>query len=274
MCRTLYGGTETDATRHRSSTQIISTPLTRVAMTQDVDGFKATAQEILCADMSDGAKLAAIAELMGAASAEDIAKALNKSPRTVERHYAELRKVRKSAGTQICGTTQKCVPEVRKSADSDPQICVVASHAPASITTRATNELPSEVTLYEDIITPLIAPQPLKTKPAKRGSRLPDDWQLPDDWRDWTAVNCPASTPDRIDREALIFANYWQALPGAKACKTDWKKTWQNWCLKSFGTAPTRPTSTGVFLSAAERQRQREREGRALLDSICAGAVQ
>ncbi len=241
-------------------------------MTQDVDGFKATAQEIMRSELSDGAKLAALAELMGANGIECIATALNKSSRTVERHYAELRKVRKSADTQICGNTQNCVTELRKSADSDTQICVESSRAPASITTRATNELPSEVTLNEVIITPLIAPQPLKTKPAKRGSRLPDDWQLPDDWRDWTAVNCPAATPQQIATLALEFANYWQALPGAKACKLDWKKTWQNRCLAKFSTAPTRPASQGVFKSAAERQIDRARESRSILDTMFAGS--
>lgn len=157
------------------------------------------------------------------------------------------------------------VPPVR-------QLTPENSHVPASITTRATNELPSEVTLNEDINTPLIAPQPLKTKPAKRGSRLPDDWQLPDDWRDWTAVNCPATTPERVDREALIFANFWQAKPGSQACKLDWRKTWQNWCLKAFATAPTRPGSQGVFKSAAERQIDRVRESRSILDTMFAGS--
>lgn len=121
---------------------------------QDVDGFKA----ILASDMSDGAKLAAIAELLGAASATEIAAALNKSIRTVERHYAELRKVRKFAGTRNCVDTQICVPEARKSAESATQICVESSRAPASIDSRATKELPSEVLCEEDIITPIVPP--------------------------------------------------------------------------------------------------------------------
>ena len=206
------------------------------------------------------------------------AAALGKSPRTVERHYAELRKVRKSAGTQICGNTQKCVPEVRKSADSSPQICVVASPAPASITTRATNELPLEVTLSKNIITPL-APQaektPLKTKPAKRGSRLPDDWELPTGWRDWVSVNCPTSTPERIDREAMMFANFWQAKPGAQACKLDWEKTWRNWCLKTFSTAPLRPSQGIAFTpTASERRAERTRKLLADIDAeLAAGAT-
>lgn len=164
--------------------------------------------------------------------------------------------------------SEKVVPLVPPVRQTTPE----NSHVHASITTRATKELPSEVTPNEDIITPL-APQPLKTKPAKRGSRLPDDWQLPDDWRAWTEVNCPATTPDRIAREALIFSNFWQAKPGAQACKLDWKKTWQNWCLKAFATAPTRPASQGVFKSAAERQIDRARETRSILDTMFAGSA-
>lgn len=56
--------------------------------------------EILKSDLSDGAKLAAIAILTtGAKTARDIATATKNKLRTVERHYAELR----SSGTQICG---------------------------------------------------------------------------------------------------------------------------------------------------------------------------
>ena len=69
---------------------------------------------------------------------------------------------------------------------------------------------------------------------------MPNDWQLPEDWRQWTLVNCPCSTPEAVQREALIFANYWQALAGQKATKVDWRKTWQNWTLKAFATAPIR----------------------------------
>lgn len=147
------------------------------------------------------------------------------------------------------------------------------SHAHASIASRATKELPLEVTLYEDNITPLIAPQPLKTKTAKRGSRLPDDWDLPEGWRAWTAVNCPTATPDAISRQALMFANYWQAQPGAKACKLDWEKTWRNWCLKSFSTAPLRPGQPIAFASASERRAERTKKLLADIDAqLAAGA--
>lgn len=128
------------------------------------------------------------------------------------------------------------VPPVR-------QIPIDASPAPASITTRATNELPTEVNSYEDNITPLLPPS-LKTPSAKtkRGARLSDDWELPEDWRQWALVNCPAASLEMVNREALKFANHWQSQPGAKACKLDWRKTFQNWCLTAFSRAPLRPS--------------------------------
>lgn len=186
--------------------------------------------------------------------------------------------IRPTSENPICPTdgnlSEKPVSLVSPVGQSTPGI----SHAHASIASRATKELPSEVTLSKNIITPLIAPQAenaLKTKPAKRGSRLPDDWQLPDGWREWTAVNCPTSTPERIDREALIFANYWQALAGAKACKADWEKTWRNWCFKTFSTAPLRPSQGIAFTpTAAERRAERTRKLLADIDAeLAAGAT-
>lgn len=62
---------------------------------------------------------------------------------------------------------------------------------------------------------------------SKRGHRLPNDWELPGEWRDWAAENTPNIDPDW---EASKFRDYWQAKAGSQAAKVDWKKTWQNWC--------------------------------------------
>lgn len=71
-----------------------------------------------------------------------------------------------------------------------------------------------------------------KSKTGTRGSRLPDDWTLPDEWRDWVLVNVPSFPEEKIDDVAEQFANYWQALSGAKATKRDWFKTWKNRVLE------------------------------------------
>jgi uncharacterized protein YdaU (DUF1376 family) len=76
---------------------------------------------------------------------------------------------------------------------------------------------------------------------ASRGSRLPNDWALPDDWFEWTRVTFPGSTAEQVRIEGLKFANYWTAIPGAKGCKANWKRTWQNRCYDVFATAPMRP---------------------------------
>ena len=82
-----------------------------------------------------------------------------------------------------------------------------------------------------------VEPKPKKAK----ATRLAEDWALPDDWRNWTRVNCVIATDDGIKREALKFANYWQSK-ATNATKRDWYKTWQNWCLNNFATGPTRPS--------------------------------
>ena len=63
-----------------------------------------------------------------------------------------------------------------------------------------------------------------------KGTRLPEGWSLPDDWRAEAERKHPAVT---IDREAERFRNYWLAKPGKDGVKRDWHATWRNWCLKA-----------------------------------------
>lgn len=122
-----------------------------------------------------------------------------------------------------------------------------------SNTTRATNELPSEVSSYIEVSYPL-APMPI-VKPKRlrsQGSRLPDDFELPEDWRQWAKVNCFASDA-QIDTEAANFADYWIAKP-SQATSLDWKRTWQKWARKSFSPAGNRrPQSTGTYGPSPEK---------------------
>jgi hypothetical protein len=60
-----------------------------------------------------------------------------------------------------------------------------------------------------------------------RATRLPADWQLPEDWRVWCVENRPGLDPDTT---AEAFRDYWHAKPGKDACKLDWLATWRNWC--------------------------------------------
>lgn len=59
-----------------------------------------------------------------------------------------------------------------------------------------------------------------------RASRLPTDWVLPDDWRQWARAE--RSDLD-LDRAAASFADYWHGKAGKDGRKADWLATWRNW---------------------------------------------
>lgn len=78
---------------------------------------------------------------------------------------------------------------------------------------------------------PVPVPVPVKEEKKERetrsrGSRLPTDWLLPDDWAQWAC----RERPD-IDcrRTAAGFADYWHGKAGSSAVKVDWEATWRNW---------------------------------------------
>jgi hypothetical protein len=110
------------------------------------------------------------------------------------------------------------------------------------------------------------------TSKRRQGTHLADDWELPDDWRDWTRTNCPASTAERLTIEAMKFANYWQALPGAKGRKVDWFKTWKNWSLTAFGTTAVRPNSQ-AYVSPWEQEKAAKHERARALAAHFGGGV-
>lgn len=76
-----------------------------------------------------------------------------------------------------------------------------------------------------------------------RASRLPTDWVLPVEWRDWAEQ----ARPD-IDVRAVAsqFRDHWIAKPGKDGRKLDWQATWRNWVRNQHasrgpprGPAPT-----------------------------------
>lgn len=70
----------------------------------------------------------------------------------------------------------------------------------------------------------------------RRASRLPPDWQLPDDWRMWAKQIRPEID---VDRAAASFADYWHSKAGKGGCKLDWQATWRNW-VRNERTPPSR----------------------------------
>jgi len=186
-----------------------STDATPNVTENNIGDLNGELKAVLSSDLSDGAKVAAIAELLGCRGADEIAKAVNKKVRTVERHYAELRKsrpLRKSAGTQMCGTqncgnTQICVENPANLRTETPQICVVETPAPTDITTRPTKELPSEVVIKNK--NPLHPPKP-KAKPEFGRTQALEAFHAYNE----TALRCGLPQASRMtpDRERKIVA--------------------------------------------------------------------
>ena len=78
---------------------------------------------------------------------------------------------------------------------------------------------------------------PPATKPPSTrknlGARLPSNWSLPDDWKDWALATRQDWTPHGVVRESITFRDYWLAKAGKDACKVDWLATWRTWIRRA-----------------------------------------
>ena len=61
---------------------------------------------------------------------------------------------------------------------------------------------------------------------TQRGSRLPTDWSLPEDWKAWAENERPDLL---INKVADSFKDFWISKPGAGGNKLNWEATWRNW---------------------------------------------
>ena len=61
---------------------------------------------------------------------------------------------------------------------------------------------------------------------SPRGTALPADWTLPDDWKAWAVKERPDVDPITA---ADSFRDFWIAKPGKEGRKADWQATWRNW---------------------------------------------
>jgi len=93
-----------------------------------------------------------------------------------------------------------------------------------------------EVRHVEAILSALQEHDCLPEKTARsssvRGTRLPEDWTIPDEWIEWT-VGDRHWHPADVREEAEVFANFWHSKAGQQAVKLDWRKTWMNWVRNS-----------------------------------------
>jgi len=89
----------------------------------------------------------------------------------------------------------------------------------------------------KDLFAGAANPHPPKAPPkgngAAHGTRLPTEWNIPDQWKAWALTYRPDWDETRVVRESLVFRDYWHAKAGANARKVDWLATWRNWIRKA-----------------------------------------
>lgn len=78
-----------------------------------------------------------------------------------------------------------------------------------------------------------------------KATRLSEDWELPEEWRNWALKERPDLNPDKIAEE---FRDYWVAKPGQNGTKLNWEATWRNWIRRQAKPKglPDKPTSHKV----------------------------
>lgn len=69
-------------------------------------------------------------------------------------------------------------------------------------------------------------------KPRKRARRLPADFTITDDMRQWAREN----DLDHLDLDGITknFIDHWNAESGAKASKLDWVAAWRTWVRREL----------------------------------------
>lgn len=90
----------------------------------------------------------------------------------------------------------------------------------------------------------------------KKGTRLPADWRLPEDWENWALQERPGWTPAHCREVAESFSDHWHAKAGADAVKLDWQATWRNWVRNEKRPCRNAPIASDVTDMAAEVRRQ------------------
>lgn len=109
-------------------------------------------------------------------------------------------------------------------------------------------------------------------KPAahQRGTRLPDDWFLPQHWGQWAMQKFAHFTAEIVRDEADKFANHWRAKTGRDASKRDWYATWQNWCMSDICQRAHPPPSRGSETDYQRSMRERVEQAAGVMAHIVA----
>ena len=113
-------------------------------------------------------------------------------------------------------------------ADKNKQIAIERETKRKEIRTNRAQDVNEAPPNHKPLTTnqePLTIKQEPKEK-KQRGSRLPTDFLMPDDWFDFCRQERPDLTPDKVFDS---FKDFWIAKAGAGGVKLDWLATWRNW---------------------------------------------
>ena len=94
---------------------------------------------------------------------------------------------------------------------------------------------------------PITNNQEPERKKKTRGTRLSQDWILPDSWLEWALSQKQGWSRFDVERCADTFRDYWIAKSGKDAAKANWEATWRNWVRRDT----TKPSG----ITVAEPQR-------------------
>ena len=78
---------------------------------------------------------------------------------------------------------------------------------------------------------------------SARGCRLPKDFAVTPEMREWATCELPGLS---VDRETANFRDYWAAASGRTATKRDWVAAWRVWMRKAaeYGKTVAEPVTT------------------------------
>lgn len=110
-----------------------------------------------------------------------------------------------------------------------------AAYAPGSICPPAPDAAPPRHQMPDTpapdaprtVIEPSI--EPTTKSRASKGTRLPTDWSLPEEWMEWALNERPDWGDVDVLKVAETFKDFWIAKTGSSATKMDWLATWRNW---------------------------------------------
>lgn len=140
-----------------------------------------------------------------------------------------LSRYKSGSGTYICVSEFK--QQIRsKSKFPEPPKC--EADAQQLLSNCETNVHASRISYSEGVVDI----GNLLSKSPPNGSRLTIE-TLPDEWAEFAKSEC-GWTRAQSEQIFASFRDYWSALAGAKARKTDWLATWRNWCRRQH-SSPT-----------------------------------